>query len=431
VSRIYEIRDPIHGFIKLDEWERDIINQPAFQRLRRIRQLAWTDMVYPGATHSRFEHSLGVMHIATRLFDALCQRNEPLLASELNYNNAGLQRQRQLVRLAALLHDIGHGPFSHAAEEILPLNSSINMHYTHEQYSAAIVELSLKDVIENHPVNQNNYHITVDEIKDLFLEKPSSGRSLVWRVLIAGQMDADRMDYLLRDACHTGVNYGKYDLDRLVSTVTLCEEPESQGYLIGIEDGGIKDVEGLLIARYMMFTQLYFHKTRVIYDYHYVEAMKEILKKAGGHLPPPDTAENIQAYLKWDDWRVLGAIVEGQAKEHGEILRNRNHYRLVYWTPEVPSIEELEELERLQSSMNGLGAVMREAGKSWYKFEKEEIWVRSSAGSGVDKPIQLSRLSPVVKGLETVRQSRIYVPLANRKEAEQRIRASSGGGKEL
>ena len=168
MSRIYEIRDPIHGFIKLDEWERDIINQPAFQRLRRIRQLAWTDMVYPGATHSRFEHSLGVMHIATRLFDALCQRNEPLLASELNYNNAGLQRQRQLVRLAALLHDIGHGPFSHAAEEILPLNSSINMHYTHEQYSAAIVELALKDVIENHPVNQNNYHITVDEIKDLF-----------------------------------------------------------------------------------------------------------------------------------------------------------------------------------------------------------------------------------------------------------------------
>jgi hypothetical protein len=81
--------------------------------------------------------------------------------------------------------------------------------------------------------------------------------------------------------------------------------------------------------------------------------------------------------------------------------------------------------------MDGLGAVMREAGKSWYKFEKEEIWVRSSAGSGVDKPIQLSRLSPVVKGLETVRQGRIYVPLANRKEAEQRIRASSGGGKGL
>src|ERR671914_1812117 len=172
VSRIYEIRDPIHGFIKLDEWERDIINQPAFQRLRRIRQLAWTDMVYPGATPSRFEHSLGVMYVATRLFDALCQRNEPLLTSELNYNNAGLQRQRQLVRLAALLHDIGHGPFSHAAEEMLPLNPSINMHYTHEQYSAAIVEFALKDVIENHPINQNNYHITVDEIKDLFLEKP-------------------------------------------------------------------------------------------------------------------------------------------------------------------------------------------------------------------------------------------------------------------
>jgi hypothetical protein len=414
--------------IKLDEWERDIINQPAFQRLRRIRQLAWTDMVYPGAMHSRFEHSLGVMHVATRFFDAICQRDLPLLTSDLNYKEEGLQRQRQVVRLAALLHDIGHGPFSHAAEEILPINPATGKHYTHEQYSAAIVELALKDVIESHPINQNNYRITVNEIKDLFLEMPSSGRGLVWKVLISGQMDADRMDYLLRDACHTGVNYGKYDLDRLVATVTLCEEPEIGGYLIGIDEGGVHAVEGLLIARYMMFTQLYFHKTRVIYDYHFIEAVKDLLQEVGGHLPPPDTVENIQAYLEWDDWRVLGAIAEKRAGIHGAILRSRDHYRLVYSTSEVPSFEELETLEQVQDTLQDLHAVTREASKSWYKFEKEEIWVKFPSYTGSDRPIQLSRMSAVVKGLETVKQGRVYVPCGNRKEAEQRLKARSGKG---
>ena len=93
--RRYELRDPIHGFIEIDEWERDIINQPAFQRLRRIKQLAWTDMVYPGATHTRFEHSLGVMHVATRLYDAICNRAQDLLTQELKYDDGGLKRQRR------------------------------------------------------------------------------------------------------------------------------------------------------------------------------------------------------------------------------------------------------------------------------------------------------------------------------------------------
>lgn len=121
-SEPYEIRDPVHGFIRLNRLEWDVINQPVFQRLRRIRQLAWTDMVYPGATHSRFEHSLGVMHVASRLFDALERRSKDILCSgDYGYGDDSLGRQRRIIRLAALLHDLGHGPFSHAAEELLPL----------------------------------------------------------------------------------------------------------------------------------------------------------------------------------------------------------------------------------------------------------------------------------------------------------------------
>src|SRR5213080_2791435 len=105
--RTYEIRCPVHGFITLSDWEREIINQPAFQRLRRIRQLAWTDMVYPGAMHTRFEHSLGVMHVASRLYEAVVERSGTVLESELAYDETGLRVDKTLVRLTALLHDVG------------------------------------------------------------------------------------------------------------------------------------------------------------------------------------------------------------------------------------------------------------------------------------------------------------------------------------
>ena len=113
MGKRYEVRCPIHGFIVLDEWERDIINHLVFQRLRRIRQLGWTDMLYPGAMHTRFEHSLGVMETATRMFDDIWERRKDLLEA-LNFSPGGREKDRILIRLAALLHDVGHAPFSHA-----------------------------------------------------------------------------------------------------------------------------------------------------------------------------------------------------------------------------------------------------------------------------------------------------------------------------
>jgi hypothetical protein len=160
--RTYEFRCPVHGFIKLNDWERAIVDTPIFQRLRRIRQLAWTEYVYPGATHTRFEHSLGVMHTATRVYDAVCERSQPILESELAYNDDGLRRDKQLVRLAALLHDVGHTPFSHAAEDLFP-EKARGKRYAHEDYSTAIIRTRLKDVIENHPRNAN-YGFRADDV---------------------------------------------------------------------------------------------------------------------------------------------------------------------------------------------------------------------------------------------------------------------------
>ncbi len=105
-EREIEIRCPLHGFVKIRDWERDIVNHPAYQRMRRIRKLAWTDQVYPGAMHTRFEHSLGVVHVATKMFDALIENSREFLRSDMNFTDDALRRDRMLVRLAALLHDV-------------------------------------------------------------------------------------------------------------------------------------------------------------------------------------------------------------------------------------------------------------------------------------------------------------------------------------
>jgi HD superfamily phosphohydrolase len=337
-------------------------------------------MVYPGATHARFEHSLGVMYVVSALFDSICEKNRRLLSEKLNINDDGLKRLKALIRLSALLHDIGHGPFSHAAEEIFPIDPETNKPFLHEDYSAAIIKHELRDVIENHPIN-SNYHIKATEITSFFLEKTSKD-SMLWGDLLSSQMDGDRMDYLLRDSYHAGVNYGKFDLHRVLNTVTLLENPENEALTFGINEDGIHAAEGLILARYMMFTQLYFHKTRVIYDYHLVEALKEVLKKYGGHFPPPNSSANVKEFLTWDDWRVLGAIANDEGGRDGQILKKREHYRKLRETPEVPNIEDLEWIDALESELRGIGAVRRDASKSWYKFQKlnDEILVVKDSG---------------------------------------------------
>ena len=147
----YEIRDPIHGFIGISSWERDILNHPALQRLRRIRQLGLSDMVYPGSVHTRFEHSLGVMHVASRMFSEIRVRSPDLL-KELGYEGAGLDRQHALIRITALVHDMGHAPFSHAAEELMDGDDGM---VTHEEYTAGVVKHLLREAIEDHQANTN------------------------------------------------------------------------------------------------------------------------------------------------------------------------------------------------------------------------------------------------------------------------------------
>ena len=427
--RHYQIRCPVHGFVTITDWEREVIAQPAFQRLRRIRQLAWTDQVYPGAMHTRFEHSLGVMHVATRLYDSIVERAKPTLVSELAYDEGGLERDRFLVRLTALLHDVGHSPFSHAAEELFPLPGEGEARYEHEDYSAAIIRTQLRDVIESHPLNQN-YRLSADDVADLLEGNAKAGRALFWRELISGQMDADRIDYLLRDSLHTGVDYGRFDWRRLVNSVAVVPGVDQRGLLLGVSEGGFHAAEGLVLARYFMFTQVYFHKTRVAFNHHLQRALATILP--GGFFPPPVPGATLESgdlaeFLRWDDWRVLGALAGGEGGDHGRRLAQRDHFREVFHTSESPSAEELTRLNDVREKLGDLLQAEEVADKSWYKVGKPDIPIVSDNPGRTVQP--LSAHSSVVKGLASIDKVMLYCRKEDVNEARRRVSQVEGAGR--
>jgi HD superfamily phosphohydrolase len=227
-----EITDPVHRYIRFTEIEREIVDSVVFQRLRRIRQLAGAHLVYPSAQHSRFEHSIGTMHIAG-------YAGETLFAKGYFADEDKVQQ----LRLAALLHDIGHGPFSHLFEEVLTARHNVN----HEDMGKQIISHSeISDILERHGYDSSN------------ICRLSFGQSNIkfFNEIIAGGLSADMMDYLPRDALFTGVEYGKIDYHRLISSY----EVTTNGHL-AINRSALYSLESMLISRYEMYKAVYFHKT--------------------------------------------------------------------------------------------------------------------------------------------------------------------------
>ena len=229
-----EITDPIHKYIRITDLEKKLIDTEVFQRLRKIRQLAGAHLVYPSAQHTRFEHSLGVMHLAGLAAETL-----------LNKGYITYKEDVESLRIAALLHDIGHGPFSHLFEEVLSENESKKIN--HEIIGKKIIkETIILDILGKYGYDGD------------YVCKLSFGESqkMFYNEIIAGSLSADIMDYLPRDSFFTGAEYGKVDYYRLISSFEVL----SNGHL-GINKSAINSLESMLISRYQMFKAVYFHKT--------------------------------------------------------------------------------------------------------------------------------------------------------------------------
>jgi uncharacterized protein len=330
---LHEVRDPIYGFIHFDSLERDIINSMPFQRLRNIHQLALTSLIYPAATHKRFEHSLGVMEVTSDVYDRVF-REESMpgpVAEILRRHLQGDRRGywRRVIRIAALLHDVGHLPFSHAAEkELLPTG------WDHERMTAEMIRNSeIAEILKNAepPIN-------VEDVIDLAWEPskrakhepnrmPDVWRTLLNEIITGDTFGTDRVDYLQRDAYHAGVAYGGFDVHRLIGGLRVHLD-ESDNPVLAIELGSIHAAEALLLARYFMYTQVYMHRLRRVYDEHLKDFMAAWLRTGR-------FTEEWQDMLAIDDNKVFAAMWHEATRENGmrqlaDRIVRRKHFKSAY-----------------------------------------------------------------------------------------------------
>ena len=228
------LRDPVWNNIRVDELTLELVDTEVFQRLRYVRQLGWTYLVYPGATHSRFEHALGTHHLSRRTLALLCEAEDATSISE---------DEQAIVRSAALLHDVGHYPFSHALEEIGALH--------HEDVArplithGAIASLLSSRLGDDAPAR----------VFDLISGQSKSAL----QGLISGSLDLDKIEYLKRDAFMCGVPYGEIDVDRLTNSLVLVDDPATGRSAIGVQEKALSALESLLFAKYQMYRNVYWH----------------------------------------------------------------------------------------------------------------------------------------------------------------------------
>ena len=302
------VRDPIHGTIRVADDEKAIVDSPFYQRLRQIKQLGFGDLAFPGATHTRHAHSLGAMQVSSRLFDAVASRSGLSQRAQVRF--------RAAVRLAMLCHDLGHMPLSHVSESIAPPAQSLRLpdwvgtgagRATHEHFTAKILlDSPLTQLIEN---TFAHLEISPESLVSLITGMaPPGSRGFVengmdWtpllRALVSGELDADRMDYLLRDSFYTGVNYGRYDLDWIVQNLNAADKDGS--VYLALSRAAVFAFEDFLLSRYHMFLSVYYHHTTVSFDY----MLRRYYEESQGEFEIP---ADPQRFLTCDDVALLYAL---------------------------------------------------------------------------------------------------------------------------
>ena len=288
------VKDTVHDHIEIDGVAADLLDTPAVQRLRHVKQLGTVQLVYPSANHTRFEHSLGVYHLASRALGHL-----------------GIEgKQADRIEAAAMLHDVGHGPFSHNLEALTHRRTG----KYHDDVAELLATGEVGAVLRDHDLDP-------ELIAGLVAGEGTYGQ------LVSGELDVDRMDYLVRDAYHTGVPYGTIDTERFVRELTFVE-PDApadagEGPTLVLVEGNVQTAESLLLARALM--------NPVVYTHHVARISKAMLRRAAGDLLEA-TATTAAELRRMDDHDFLAAI--RNCRETAELSRRydeRDLYKLAVW----------------------------------------------------------------------------------------------------
>ena len=423
-----ELRDPLWGPIPVNGGELAVIDTPAFQRLRGIKQLGFAEFVFPGAVHHRYLHSIGAMHAAGLLATRVLGGARQLAAGER-------ARLLQLVRLAALLHDIGHPPLSHSAEALLPdrallfldgepMGTGGEQRASHEDMTLKLVtDSALGETIDAAFADAG---IAAAHVAAIIAEGPGRHADafrvggLDWwpllHAMVSGEMDVDRMDYLRRDSYFAGVEYGSYDASWLISNA-LVEEDGGVARL-AIDVRALASFEHFLLARYHMFQMVYFHPKSDIYD----EMLKNWLRSVGDEARfPADPA----AYVRCNDawlWQRLRESKDPWARRIDE----RRPYTLL---TELRSEEDRARYPELVAALESAGVhALRITAKPVLSRYAASPAKRDNPLLVVDKkppfgPRRVQRIEEVTdlfgRYARTLQMERVYVAPEDRRAARE------------
>lgn len=400
------IRDPIHGTIEVTREEVALIDAPAFQRLRTIKQLGLADFAFPGATHTRYAHGLGVMHIASRMFNQLARHFE--------LDNADRERLRETVRLAALFHDLGHAPLSHTTEHFMPpvgklelgrwLEGPEDRLANHEDYTLKLlVDSELTDTIRRQI--SEGFGVEPDDIATLVRGRApdEAGRrrfvvgGLDWmpvlRQCVSSELDADRMDYLLRDSYYAGVPYGRYDHEWLLENLSPVER-DGQVFL-GLDARASFSFDDFLLSRYHMFTSVYLHQIPIGYEV----MLKQYFHEQSGEFVVPHQADE---YLRCDDIYLWGALRRSENRWARRVT-DRKAYRLLAESKKFvgPTTREEGEfdLDRVKEALDAknIHALSHSAKGELSKYYRMQD---KDAPSELDPPVYIvdgHKMTPIAK----------------------------------